>query len=93
MVENVVIHLSSNYYVNDLTTILERAFSKGGLKRVQNFIQHAKSAILDEMLDIFKDGSFIQHFIKEEKNHVGWCWMKFVPEQIFHPPKMHDVFV
>ena len=20
---------------------------------------------------------------KEEKNHVGWCWMKFVPEQNF----------
>ena len=27
---------------------------------------------------------YFQHFIKEEKNHVGWCLMKFVPERIFH---------
>ena len=37
------------------------------------------------MLDPFKRADFIQHFIKEEKSHVGWCWMKFVSEQIFHP--------
>ena len=37
------------------------------------------------MLDPLKRANFVQHFIKEEKNHVGWCWMKFLPEQIFHP--------
>ena len=41
--------------------------------------------MLDKMLGSFKRADFIQHFIKEEKNHVGWYWMKFVPEQTFHP--------
>ena len=36
------------------------------------------------MLDPFKRADFTQHFIKEEKHHVEWCWMSFVPEQIFH---------
>ena len=58
--------------------------SYGRLKRVQHFIQHAKFAMLGEMLDLFKRADFIQHFVKE-KNHVGCCWMKFVPEHIFHP--------
>ena len=40
--------------------------------------------MLDEILDPFKRGDFIQHFIKEEKIHVGWCWMKVVQEEIFY---------
>ena len=41
--------------------------------------------MLDKILDPFKHADFSQQFINEEKHHVGWCWMKFVPEQIFHP--------
>ena len=36
------------------------------------------------MLDPLKRADFIKHVIKEEKNQFGWCWMKYVPEQIFH---------
>ena len=30
-------------------------------------MQHAKFAMLDKMLDLFKRPSFTQHFVKEEK--------------------------
>ena len=30
------------------------------------------------MLDSFQRADFIQHFKKEEKNRVGWCWMNFL---------------
>ena len=49
------------------------------IKQVKHFIQHAmlKFAMLKKMLDPFKRiqrkrADFIQHFIKEKKNHVGW---------------------
>ena len=47
-------------------------------------MQHAKFAMLDELLDPFKRADFTQHFMNKGKNYVGWCWIKFVLEQIFH---------
>ena len=46
--------------------------------------------MLEETLYWFKLIDFIQHFIKEEKNHAGWCWMKFIAEQT---AKVHVGFV
>ena len=40
--------------------------------------------LLDKMLDPFKRANFTQHFAKEQKNHVAWCWRKIVSEQLLH---------
>ena len=34
------------------------------------------------MLDPFKRTDFIEYFIKEEKNHVGWYCIKSTPSNI-----------
>ena len=39
--------------------------------------------MLDEMLDSFESFENLEKNKKEEKNHVGWCWMEFALNQTF----------
>ena len=41
--------------------------------------------MLDEMLDAFESFQNLEKSKNDEKNHVGWCWMKFALDQTFHP--------
>ena len=40
--------------------------------------------MLDEMFDAFESFQNLEKKKKEERNHVGLCWMKFALDQTFH---------